>query len=214
MTYDEYIKIADDNDLYYLTKNLLIKEHQGYVKSSKILDLLQKEASRRNASFVSDALNEIALYIQANEDFQNVFSEHLTTLPFNHNRLNGDIHKILNHPAVLSRKNGLQDQEPTFIESCFESESEYFFCKVKGNDLFDDVNGDTFGIIVRKKSNPLNGQNVVVNYQSKIQVKKFYKKNGKVWLMSGKDNSNKVEVQEGEFKILGVVTQVVKEIKG
>lgn len=213
MTYEEYIKIADDNDLYHLTKNLLIREHQGYVKSSIFLDLLQKEALRRNASFVNVALNEIAQYIQSNEDFQYVFNEKLTAIQFNHNKLNGDIHKILNYAAIQSRNKGLQVQDSKEIENCFQLESEFFFCKVKGNDLFDEINCDTFNIIVRKKSNPLNGQKVVVNYKSKIQVKKFYKKNGKIWLMSGKDNSNKVEVQEDEFKILGVVTQVVKEIK-
>jgi hypothetical protein len=213
MTYDEYIKIADDSDLYHLTKNLLIREHQGYVKASKFLDLLQKEALQRDASFVNDALNEIALYIQSNEDFQYVFSESLSTLPFNHNKLNGGIHRILNHPAIQSRKKGLQVQDPKVIEKCFESESEFFFCKVNGNYLFEEINCDTFNIVVRKKSNPLNGQNVVVIYQSKIQVKKFYKKNCKVWLMSGKDNSNKIAVQEDEYKILGVVTQVVKEMK-
>lgn len=95
----------------------------------------------------------------------------------------------------------------------FNTESDYFICRVEGDDLSNlniDKNAE---IIIKRQNYALNGQIVLVIYQGKCLLKKYYKNKDLIYLMSGQNNVNKMDVSNEPFEIMGGVIEVFSKIE-
>lgn len=95
----------------------------------------------------------------------------------------------------------------------FNSDAEYFLCKVSGDDLKDCNIDKNSEIIIRRQNYALNGQIALVHFDGKYLFKKYYKNKELIYLMSGKNNVNKIDVSNEQFEIIGVVIEVINNIK-
>jgi len=87
-----------------------------------------------------------------------------------------------------------------------------FVLRVQGNSMIDDHIADGDYVIVERRDDAKNGETVVALLDNECAtLKRFYKENDHIRLQPANDSLQPIIVQEGDFKIQGVVVGVLRK---
>jgi len=93
-------------------------------------------------------------------------------------------------------------------------DKDVFVLRVKGNSMIDDHIKDGDFVIVEKREWAQNGETVVALLDNdKATLKRFYQEEGHVRLQPANPDMQPIIVQDGDFKIQGVVIGVMRKFK-
>ncbi|QPJ64038.1 MAG: transcriptional repressor LexA [Candidatus Nitrohelix vancouverensis] len=89
-----------------------------------------------------------------------------------------------------------------------------YLLQVKGDSMIDDHIQDGDYVIVEKKESAENGETVVALLDNeRATLKRFYREKGRIRLQPANETMEPIFVDEGEFKIQGVVVGVMRKFK-
>jgi repressor LexA len=93
-------------------------------------------------------------------------------------------------------------------------DKDVFVLRVKGNSMIEDHIKDGDFVIVEKREWAENGETVVALLDNdKATLKRFYREKGQVRLQPANPDMQPIIVQDGDFKIQGVVIGVMRKFK-
>ena len=94
------------------------------------------------------------------------------------------------------------------------TDKDVFVLRVKGNSMIEDHIKDGDFVIVEKREWAQNGETVVALLDNdKATLKRFYREEGHVRLQPANPDMQPIIVQDGDFKIQGVVIGVMRKFK-
>ena len=93
-------------------------------------------------------------------------------------------------------------------------DKEVFVLRVKGNSMIEDQIRDGDFVIVEKRETAENGETVVALLENeRATLKRFYREQDRVRLQPANEDMEPIFVQEGDFKVQGVVIGVIRKFK-
>ncbi len=93
-------------------------------------------------------------------------------------------------------------------------DKDVFVLRVKGNSMIEDHIKDGDFVIVEKREWAQNGETVVALLDNdKATLKRFYREEGRVRLQPANPDMQPIYIQDGDFKIQGVVIGVMRKFK-
>jgi repressor LexA len=94
------------------------------------------------------------------------------------------------------------------------NDKDIFVLRVEGNSMIEDHIKDGDFVIIEKREHAQNGETVVALLDNdKATLKRFYKEKDHVRLQPANPDMQPIIVQEGDFKIQGVVIGVMRKFK-
>jgi repressor LexA len=95
-----------------------------------------------------------------------------------------------------------------------QNDKDVFVLRVKGNSMIEDHIKDGDFVIIEKREYAQNGETVVALLDNdKATLKRFYQEKGHVRLQPANPDMQPIIVQEGDFRIQGVVIGVMRKFK-
>ncbi|VAX30828.1 SOS-response repressor and protease LexA [hydrothermal vent metagenome] len=94
------------------------------------------------------------------------------------------------------------------------NDKDIFVLRVEGNSMIEDHIKDGDFVIIEKRESAENGETIVALLDNdKATLKRFYREKGKVRLQPANPDMQPLIVQDGDFKIQGVVIGVMRKFK-
>ncbi len=118
---------------------------------------------------------------------------------------------LLGSIAAGSPIEAVENREELDLETMFHSRSGVYVLKVRGESMIDDHLCDGDYVIIERRDNPRNGEQVVALLDTgEATLKRFYKEGGKVRLQPANGTMAPRIVEANRLKIQGVVIGVLR----
>ncbi len=126
---------------------------------------------------------------------------------------NGREYAVLGHIAA-GRPIEAMDSRETVSILPDPLDKDVYVLRAKGDSMIEDQIRDGDYVFVQKRDSADNGETVVALLDNeKATLKRFYRENGQVRLQPANQNMQPIIVNEGDFKIQGVVIGVLRKFK-
>jgi len=105
------------------------------------------------------------------------------------------------------------EEEINLNEELITNKASTFLIRVSGNSMEQDNVYDGDVLIVDRSLAVKQNSIVVLNYHGNLVVKKIFKKNGKIFLISSQQNQFLEITEDSDTQVWGIVTYVIHKVK-
>lgn len=204
-------------DFSNLSNEELLKEYKnelflldiGVVKNERKLDKMFAEVERRGLS-IEEA---VSLSIKQSIEFEEKLESNARLVNFG----------VSVEPRFVYKPKKIDNGVPMFdfnpahskIKKFLEDVENFSYATVQGDSMVNAGIYDGNVLIVNKRKKPKNYDLVAATIDNRMYVKRFYKENGKVILISENDDYENIEITEFmDFQINGVIdANIVLDLK-
>ncbi|MCX6155788.1 MAG: S24 family peptidase [Candidatus Kapabacteria bacterium] len=213
--FNDFIKVASNQEVYESAKELLVFELAGERFVSWKLDILESECTKRNKKIFTDAssdalfsLNSREFYMEKSDIINIKRIDHLTET---------ELIRVLTNSLGAARKSPFVQEKEELITHFSEifglKSNELFIANVSGNSMIDAGIADGDRVVVQKRDNANSGDIIVANVDGNLFIKRIKYEGHDVWLISENKSYSPYRVSEGiMFSVFGKVTNIIKKV--